>query len=317
MANHQASCRGVCFCCTLILLVSSGRLSAQSASTTLPSAAERGDLATVSQLISNHATTDSTDDVGATALDWACRHNDVILARLLLAAGANPNLELTQPIVALPPGSPPWAVPPDPGHRRFPARATPLTLTTNSDIVAALIASGADVNRLESATHMTPLLFFISRWGDPIPKATVLNIAKKLLDAGAHASEWEGPNDTALHLLAIKEAGDEITPDAWTLLTYLVNAGAPIDATDSLSRSTPLLLAARLGHLGMVKALVNLGANRNQRDGAGNTAADVAQQNRFESITRFMSELGVSSASVPVQSPTVPTLPCAKWRKYQ
>jgi ankyrin repeat protein len=104
MTGHHASCSGVC--CILLLLVSSGRLSAQSAIATLASAAERGDLSTVSQLISNHANIDSTDDVGATALDWACRRNDVNLVRLLLAAGANPNPELKQPIVALPPGSP-------------------------------------------------------------------------------------------------------------------------------------------------------------------------------------------------------------------
>lgn len=297
------------FWSVLFLLHSLGGLWAQTAPSTLPSAAERSDVTAVSLLIAQHVDVNTTDDVGATALDWACRHNDVNLVRMLLAAGANPNLELIQPIVSLPPGSPPWAAPPDPNHRRFPARATPLTLTTSADIVAELIAARADVNRLESATHMTPLLFFISRWGDPIPKATVLIIAKELLDAGAHASEWEGPNDTALHLLAIKEAGDEILPEAWTLLKYLLNAGAPIDPIDSLARSTPLLLAARLGHFGMVKALVNLGANRNQRDGAGNTVVDVAQQNHFESIAHFMSELGVSAAPSRPQQPVVSPSP--------
>ena len=146
MIDHHAPCSRVSR--ILLLLVSSGRLLAQSATPTLPSAAERGDLTTVSQLISNHADIDSTDDVGASALDWACRRNDANLVRLLLAAGANPNLELKQRIVALPPGSPPWAVPPDPGHRRFPVGAIPLTLTTSADIVAMLIAAGVDVNRL-------------------------------------------------------------------------------------------------------------------------------------------------------------------------
>lgn len=286
MAQLQISRRMVCS--ILFLLVAWTAVSAQVPS--LPAAAEKGDINAVSQLIASHADINAVDDMGATALLWACRRNDANMTRVLVAAGANPNLEVSQAAFAPAPGGPPWALPPDPQHRRFAMHSVPLTVTTDPSIVGQLIAAGVNVNQALFSSVQTPLLFFMDRWADPIPRATDLAIVKQLLDAGAQVNVHGSAGDTPLHVLAIKESGVAISSEAYTLLGYLLNAGASIDARDALSSSTPLMMAVRLGHYGMAQALLNHGASLDLQDASGNYPEAIAAQEHDTGIQSLLDE---------------------------
>lgn len=296
--------RRACFFLTLVL--SGVPVSAQIQ--TLPSAAEKGDIGAVTQLIANHTNINDADDVGATALLWACRRNDATMTRILLAAGANPNLEVSQTAYVPTPGGPPWALAPDPQHRRFPMHSVPLSVTTDPDIVEQLITAGANINQVLATARETPLLFFISRWADPIPKPADTAIVKNLLDAGASANVRGTAGDTALHILAIKESGYDISPEARTVLGDLLQAGAPIDARDALLGSTPLMLATRLVHFGMFKELLAKGANYHLRDASGSSVEEIAYQEHTGFASYIIDYETIDDSDPP--APVVRTIDC-------
>ena len=75
--------------CGAALLVSLAAFSADSASP-VADAAERGDKAAIRSLLQQKADVNQAQADGATALQWAAYRNDVEIADLLLAAGANP-----------------------------------------------------------------------------------------------------------------------------------------------------------------------------------------------------------------------------------
>jgi ankyrin repeat protein len=62
----------------------------------------------------------------------------------------------------------------------------------------------------------------------------------------------------------------------------LIDKGANVNARDSTSGHTPLMIAAMLNHQNVVKILIDKGANINKKDHYGNTVGDLAINSRGE-----------------------------------
>ena len=167
----------------------------------------------------------ASDSNGDTSLHWAARNGDSTVVDVLIAVGANVNMNMVNDI-----GDTPlhWA-----------ARNGDLT------VVKALIAAGATVNR-------------VSYYGDyPLHKAvsngdaTVINV---LIAAGGNMDIASEFGWTPLHYVA--HIGN------LEIANLLINKGADINVTDS-NGSTPLHLARRKNASTVVEALIAAGANAN------------------------------------------------------
>lgn len=106
-----------------------------------------------------------------------------------------------------------------------------------------------------------------------------LEIAKFLLDQGVDPNEY-GNNKTALHLAA----GKGSVQMAELLLRYR----ASINARGCREDCTPICVAAASGHLAMVEALVENGADVNQVDSGGCAALYYAACNNHLGIVKFL-----------------------------
>ncbi len=139
-----------------------------------------------------------------------------------------------------------------------------------AEVAAALIAKGADVERLNSAGHNALLLAAMN--GDPPTFEAVLAHAVRLDDARDRDGE------TALMLLATGrrwpgEAAD-VHPDA---IAALLDKGARVDVRDKTGR-TALMLAAESGSAAAVQLLLAHGARLDDRDAGGRRAIDYARK---------------------------------------
>ena len=133
---------------------------------------------------------------------------------------------------------------------------TPLlwaAIDNDSTLVDALIAAGADVNRVNNI-GASPLL-----WAAMNGNATIV---KALIAAGANVNKAGEARRTPLLWAAIHNDS--------TIVNTLIAAGADVNRVNNIGES-PLLWAARLGYLTVVKALIAAGANVNKADEAGRT----------------------------------------------
>lgn len=199
----------------------------------LVDAARTGDAAAVRALLERGAWVGTLEPDGTTALHWAAHREQVEIAGLLLAAGA--------------------AV--DAANRYG---VTPLALASvNGDaaMIARLLAAGADPN-LPNPEGETPLMT-AARTGN----AEALDV---LLAAGAEVDAveaWRG--QTALHWAAAQNQA--------VAVEALLAARADPNAR-SARGFTPLLFAAREGHVGVLDALVRAGADVDDTLPAGRPA---------------------------------------------
>src|SRR5262245_12280281 len=84
-----------------------------------------------------------------------------------------------------------------------------------------------------------------------------------MLKSGADVNMAQGDGMTALHWAALKNDAD--------LAKALLRAGARVNATTRLGGYTPLLLAAKDGHVAVIEALVAAGADANEATTNGTT----------------------------------------------
>lgn len=94
-----------------------------------------------------------------------------------------------------------------------------------------------------------------------------LDMAQALIDAGADVNK---PGWTPLHYAC---ANPE--PESRSLVALLIEKHAYIDA-ESPNQTTPLMMAARYGHIDVVKLLLEEGADSSLRNQLGMTALDFA-----------------------------------------
>ena len=190
----------------------------------LADAAEAGNRAAVEKLIQQGTDVNTLQVDGMTALHWAARHDDLPLAKILIAAGANVKAE-----------------------NRY--GVTPLSLVcVNGDFPFAelLLDSGADVNASlhggETALHTA------ARTGR-------VAIVKSLLARGADINAKEQKGQTAIMWAAAEGHAD--------VVEALLAKGADF-RTPLSSGFTPLLFAVREGRIDVVKQLLHAGADVNE-----------------------------------------------------
>ena len=133
---------------------------------------------------------------------------------------------------------------------------TPLVIAVKKGklaLVEALVAGGADVNRRNVVDDMAPL--------DVAAFIGNLEVLKALLGYGSRAKSVDSVGATALHHVAaigVSEASCEA-------ITALLLHGAEVDAADK-NGETPLVIAVKKGKLALVDALVAGGADVNRRN---------------------------------------------------
>ena len=228
--------------------------------TTLLVASKNNDITLVLLLLSANADVNVQDAKGRTALYWACRYGNDEMIKRLLKAKADPKICTLQ-------------------------RESPLALYTisrhkKSSTVVALLKSGADPNVLNP--FFTPLHAACASGHK--------DIVQLLLKAKANVNALDRYGNTPLYNAA--RSGFE------QLVEQLLSAGADIEIEKNLEGWTPVFIAAARGHLGIVKFLVENGANI-KRNRYGETPQAIAVVFGHIEVANFLSQAAAFTAKVP------------------
>jgi len=166
------------------------------------------------------------------------------------------------------------------------------------DEVRSLLKRGVDPNTVDEERGDTGLIIAVRE-----ESTNVFNVLLQTRDMKLDARSRNG--DTALMLAAYKgnmaavrallDKGAEPNQTGWTALHYAAASGhndivqllldryAYIDA-ESPNQTTPIMMAARGGHILTVKLLLDEGADAMLKNGAGMTAIDFARAGGFNDI---------------------------------
>ena len=164
--------------------------------------------------------------------------------------------------------------------------------------VRTLLRRGIDPNTIDEERGDTALILAVRE-----DAAKVIDLLLQNKDVKLDARSRNG--DTALMLAAYKnkpalvrallDKGAEPNQTGWTALHYAATVGnndivqllldrsAYIDA-ESPNQTTPIMMAARGGHILTVKLLLDEGADVTLKNGAGMTAIDFAKAGGFNDI---------------------------------
>ncbi len=213
------------------------------ANTPLSRAARAGHASLVALYAANGSELDERNLKGSTPLFLAVENNRTAIVELLLRLGAKPDI---------------------PGRSQL----TPLSAAAfngNAKIADLLVSQGADPNAAD-ATGKTPILYAAARGFQPI--------VERLLKAGVDINTRYGNNLTVL-MWASGHANDVPDEDGLALVNNLIDHGARIADTDDRGHDA-LMIAAELGHAGIVRLLIKKGASPKLIDVSGKTAVDFA-----------------------------------------
>lgn len=235
----------------------------------------------VGLLLKHGADANATSAFGATALMAAAAGGDVETVRLLLAHGANPNVQAT---------------PDEPGFL-FGGGRSPLMWAAfrgNNEVIQLLIDAGADIN----APNVLGTPLAQAAWADRTQAA-------ELLLARGAKTEITGFMDgyTALHWAASSDEGNDRIVKL--LLQHGANpnaeGGEPIDAFMGTPQ-TPLMLARRHGDEDVINALLAGGATKETPDRVKvaaqpmrNLPAELETELFRDAISRAIAPLHVTS----------------------
>ncbi|MSR28052.1 MAG: DUF1573 domain-containing protein [Phycisphaerales bacterium] len=275
-------------------------------SSQLVSAAQKGDVAKVKELLAASGTNvnEVDPDTGRTAIHWAARENRGEIVGILIEAKADVNAQDRTGKGPLTLAAETGSV--DATSRLIAAGAsvtardqiggTPLTWACglgNAETVKLLLDKGADVGVVD-VNGLTPLI-----WAAGIGKPeTVAVILAKKPDLNVKDGVT---GDTAL-MRAVRSG----KPDSVRLL---IVAGADVNMANKQGY-TPVQLAALSGTTEKVQMLIDAQADLSGKDGTGRTALDLAQRRTDEQgkkIAELLQSKGAASA-IPVPSPT-PAVP--------
>src|SRR5262245_5850828 len=222
----------------LVLLVPAGSLfGAAAADVKLIDAVKKADVQAVNALLKQRVDVNAQTPDGTTALHWAVNQDNLTIARLLIAAGAN--VKLTN----------------DYGM-------APLTLACingSAPMVEALLKAGADANTVFSEGETA--LMTASRTGN-------VEVVKLLLNAGANPDAKE-PNrgQTATMWAAFEGHAGAIKALVDHEADFRVPAKGGYDA---------MMYAVREGRTDVVKTLLDAGVNANSKTPEGTTLLNLA-----------------------------------------
>jgi uncharacterized protein len=213
------------------------------ANTPLSRAARAGHASLVELYAANGGELDERNLKGSTPLFLAVENNRTAIVELLLKLGAKPDI---------------------PGRSSL----TPLAAAAfngNAKIVDILVSKGADPNAAD-VTGKTPILYAAARGFQPI--------VERLLKAGIDINARYGNQLTVL-MWAAGHANDVPDDDGVALVDDLIERGARVNDKDDRGHDA-LMIAAELGHAGIVRLLMKKGASTSAVDNAGKTAIDYA-----------------------------------------
>jgi len=272
-------------------------------------AARAGDVDGVRDLLREGADVNAAQGDGMSALHWAAERGDMALMEVLLYAGAeleastrigqyrplhiaarNGNREALDRLIAA--GAEVSAI-------TYPSGSTPLhlaALSGNGDLIHSLVSAGAEIDALEAEWQQTPLIFAAS-WNRLETVVALLelgadpNLAAESMDLQEMGRlDGEAQRRQQEVLKAFTNDGE------WTATSAQVQAavmagrraytnGAEVEErrqSDRFQREvrikakgglTPLLHAARQGHVGTIEALLTGGARIDQVGGGDGTTA--------------------------------------------
>jgi ankyrin repeat protein len=165
-------------------------------------------------------------------------------------------------------------------------------------LVRSLLQRGFDPNTVEEERGETGLIIAVREDANKVLEL-LLNTKDVNLDARARNGDsalmiaaYKGRYDTVKTLL---DKGAEPNQTGWAALHYaaavgnnqivqlLLDHSAYIDA-ESPNQTTPIMMAARGGHILTVKLLLDEGADLTLKNGAGMTALDFARAGGFKDI---------------------------------
>jgi ankyrin repeat protein len=227
----------------------------------------RGDREAVRAALARTADVNLPRSDGSTALHWAVERDDLDMADVLIRAGAHVTVRTREGVtplqLAAANGSAPILVRllragADPNAALTPAGDTALMMaarTGKADAVHALLEAGADVNAAETWGGTTALMWAVSEGH--------AEAARRLLDAGAAV------NARSHYVAAANGRGFEgRTPRA--------DSTAANAAEFASGWLTPLMFAAREGHVEVARILVDAGADLDAAAGDDKTAVAMA-----------------------------------------
>jgi ankyrin len=234
------------------------------------------DLVTTDLLIRARANVNSANDLGVTPLFLACSNANAAIVEKLLAAGANPNTQVTTT-----------------GVTALMAAAR----SGSAETVKALLFRGANVNAAETAHGQTALMWAAANAHPKVVRVLIeggANVTARsrvdhmLVMVGDHVTDFDaggssallfaarqGDIETAKLLLAAGANVNDATPDNTSVLVfaahsnqgafaaYLLDQGA--DPNANASGYTALHAAVLRGDLALVKALLAHHADPNAR----------------------------------------------------
>lgn len=213
----------------------------------LAAAARMGRLPIIEQLLKSANAAEAgeieqADVNGSTPLLVASLANHTPAARRLIEAGANVNAVNTQGETAL----------------------IGAAYTRNAELADSLLARGAKPDVIDH-TGKGPMIYAAAQGSDHIVGA--------LLGAGIDANALYRGNLTAL-MWAAGHADTAPASSALATVKLLIAHGAKVDLVDDRGRSA-LMIAAGLGHLWVVRALLDAGADPALRDKRGQSAVEL------------------------------------------
>jgi ankyrin repeat protein len=281
----------------LALCLVSAITTAAAAQERIPDAAQRDDAAAVRRLLGANADVNVAQGDGMTALHWAAFHDDREMAEVLLARGANihsrtRNGGLTPLLVAAGNGNATVLEAIVKAGADVQSRssdgATALMMAAgsgNAGAVSILLDHGAEIEATDTARGQTPLMFAAA--------ANRVEVVRLLLARGAqsrHTSSVFSPPRLA-RVSANPNAPVPAPPKPTDMIS---EAKATRRASPSaLGGWAALHFAAREGHVGAARALLESGADVNQRNaGDKSTPLITAIVNGHYDLAKLLIEKG-------------------------
>jgi uncharacterized protein len=264
-----------------------------------------GDRAVVQSLLQKKADVNAPQADGATAIQWAAYRNDLELADLLVAAGANPKTPNREGATAMQLASLHGSAAMmekllDAGadvNERGVNGETPLMFTArngNLDALNLLLRRGADVNAKESLRGTAALMWAVEQGHT--------EAVRLLIQHGADvsgASSFDSKGGTAYLAPTIQQrANQEKTfRRVRSLSASDEEAAAAAFGVPKNTKGgglTALVLAARQGYLDCAKLLLDAHADVNQTTHYGWTPLLTAVQNRHYKLAAYLLDRGAN-----------------------
>ncbi len=228
-------------------------------------------------LVGSKVNVNATGADGSTALHWASYNDDVESAGLLIRTGANVNAATDLGVTPL------WAA----------------SQNGNAILVRMLLGAGANPN-LALLHGETPLMV--------AARSGYLDVVKQLLAKDANVNARGPRGQTALmwaasqkhpdvvKLLLAQGAGVQARTEVYNEVMAVPPHGyLPYNRAIPHGADTALLFAARVGDLDSAKLLVDAGANVNDEDAWGVSAAVLAAHSGFREVVNFLLAKGADA----------------------